>query len=65
MMLQTQSQALFAAGIHALGTDPMLGKVRSDVMRALWKCDTYSMSPFITLSLLALVQLDPFFGGYI
>ena len=24
---------------------------------------TYSMSPFITLSLLALVQLDPFFGA--
>ena len=63
MMMQTQSQALFAAGIHALGTDPMLGKVHSDIMRSLWKADTYSMSPFITLSVLAPVQLDPFFGA--
>lgn len=61
--MQTQSQALFAAGIHALGTDPMLVKVRSDIMRSLWKADTYSMSPFITLSVLAPVQLDPFFGA--
>ena len=63
MMLATQSQAIFAAGIHGVGADPELVKVRSEIMRALWKADTYSMSPHITLSLLAPVQLDPTFGA--
>ena len=63
MMLTTQSQAIYAAGIHGVGAEPELVKVRSEIMRALWKADTYSMSPQITLSLLAPVQLDPTFGS--
>ena len=62
MLMSTQSQATFASGLHGISQGQELNKIRSCVMRALWKCDTYSMSPFITLSLLAPVQLDPNFG---
>ena len=48
MMLTTQSQAIYAAGIHGIGAKSELVKIRSEIMRA-----SYSMSPHNPLSLLA------------
>ena len=62
-LLATQSQACYGQGTHSFQWDvDTLKRVRSDVMRALWHRDFYSMSPLITFAILAPPQLDPTFG---
>ncbi len=62
-MMTLQSQATFGQGTHSLVEDnAYLTRVRSDIMRSLWKTDTYSMSPLVTMALLGPTQLDPDFG---
>ena len=64
MMLAMQSQATFGQGTHGLVENvDYLKKVRSEIMRALWKADFYSCSPLVTMALLVPVQLDPEFGA--
>ena len=48
MMMATQAQALFGQGTHAIVSDVnYLRKVRTEVMRSLWGCESYSMSPLV------------------
>ncbi|CAE7235511.1 unnamed protein product [Symbiodinium sp. CCMP2592] len=64
MMMATQSQALFGQGTHAIAADvTYLRTVRTEVMRSLWGCEFYSMSPLVTMAILCPVQLDPEFGA--
>ena len=64
MMLAIQSQATFGQGTHGLVENvDYLKKVRSEIMRALWKTDFYSCSPLVTMALLVPIQLDPEFGS--
>ena len=63
MLLATQAQATFGQGTHQLGLEvEELKKVRTAIMRSLWKTDSYSCSPLLTFCLLAPPQLDPEFG---
>ena len=63
MLLATQTQALWGQGTHSFTCDvDYLKKIRSDIMRTMFKCDFYSFSVPLTFSLLLPPQLDPFFG---
>ena len=63
MFLATQAQALWGQGTHSFTCDvDYIKKIRSDIMRTMFKCDFYSFSVSLTFSLLLPPQLDPFFG---
>ena len=62
-LLSTQSQATFGQGAHQMCKDlSLLKKLRTSIMCCLWQADFYSMSPLVTLSVLAPVHLDPHFA---
>ncbi|CAK0853302.1 unnamed protein product [Prorocentrum cordatum] len=63
MLLAAQSQATFGQGTHKLGLEVAgLKKIRTAIMKSLWKTDSYSCSPALTFCILAPPQLDPEFG---
>ena len=62
-LLSTQSQATFGQGAHQMCKDlSLLKKLRTSIMCCLLQADFYSMSPLVTLSVLAPVHLDPHFA---
>ena len=63
MLLATQTQAVSCPGTHTFAADlAELKKLRSSIMRSMWKTDCYSMSSYVIFALLLPSQLDPLFG---
>ena len=63
MLLATKSQATYGQGTHSFTLhDDVLTPIRSDIMRAMYSTDFYSMNPHLTFAILLPPQLDPFFG---
>lgn len=64
MIRTMQTQATFAEGTHSLIDDiHQLRRVRTHVMKSLWKTEGYSANPAFTMALLCPVTMDPEFGA--
>ena len=62
MMVATSSQATFGQGTHSPGMDePALTKIRSNIIRAMFSLDFYSLNPHLTFAILLPPQVDPLF----
>ena len=65
MLLASKGQATFGQGTHIFSiSEPDLVKIRSNIMRAMFSTDFYSMNTHLTFALLLPPQLDPLFGYF-
>ena len=63
MLLATSSQATYGQGTHSCGIDePTLTKIRSDIIRAMFSLDFFSLNTHLAFAVLLPAQLDPLFG---
>lgn len=63
MLLATKSQTTYGQGTHSFTlNEDVLTPARSDIMRAMFSTDFYSMNTHLTFTILLPPQLDPLLG---
>lgn len=62
MLLATSTQATYGQGTHSCGVpEEELTKIRSNIIRAMFSVDFYSLNPNLSFAILLPAQLDPLF----